>query len=291
MQRVRELLREPLVHFLLIGAALFLVFGLARQGTGSASNRIVVSASEVEQLSAQFTRTWMRPPTDDELAGLVREYVRDEVYYREALAMGLDRDDPIIRRRLRQKLEFILEDLTAEQVPGDAVLAEFMRGHPDRFRIEPKISFEQVYLNPDRHPDPVVDADKMLARLQAGASPETVGDPTMLQNRYDQATTRDIARSFGDEFAVQVAALQPGEWVGPIYSGLGAHLVKVTRREAERTPRLDEVRDQVEREWMAQRRQELKDLTYHRLLENYEVVIEPPSDAKGGKTTGQGAGR
>jgi hypothetical protein len=287
MQRIRKLLREPLVHFLLIGAVLFLVFGLTRPGGANASNRIVVNASEVEQLGAQFTRTWMRPPTDGELAGLVREYVRDEVYYREALAMGLDRDDPIIRRRLRQKLEFILEDLTAEQAPGDAVLEAFLQAHPDRFRMEPRISFQQVYLNPDRHSDPVADARQMLARLNGGASPDSVGDPSMLQYDYEQATTSDIARSFGDKFAQDVSRLQPGGWTGPVYSGLGAHLVRVTGRQDERLPQLDEVRDKVEREWMAQRRQELKDTTYNRLLENYQVVIEPRPDGANAASPGQ----
>jgi hypothetical protein len=275
MQRLRALLREPLVHFLLIGAALFLAFGLTRQHSGSASGRIVVSGREVEQLSAQFARTWMRPPTDDEVQGLVREYVRDEVYYREALAMGLDRDDPIIRRRLRQKLEFILEDLTAEEPPGDATLEAYMQAHLERFQVQPRISFRQLYINPDRHPDPAAAARTMLARLDAGASPESLGDPTMLPYDFAEATTSDISRQFGEKFAGEVSALQPGGWVGPIYSGLGAHLVRVGERQEGRLPALEEVRDQVEREWLAQRRQELKDATYNRLLQNYQVVIEP----------------
>ena len=279
MKRMQKLLREPLVHFLLIGAVLFLSFGLTQQRSGNASDRIIVSASEVEQLTAQFSRTWMRPPTADELTGLVREYVRDEVYSREALAMGLDRDDPMIRRRLRQKLEFMLEDLTAEEAPGDAVLTAYMQAHPDKFRVEPRVSFLQVYLNPDKHPDPAVEARKMLVRLDAGASPEEVGDPTVLQYDYAQSTTSDIANLFGEKFAEEVSRLQPGGWTGPIYSGLGAHLVKVTGRQAGRLPELDEVRGQVEREWMAQRRQELKDITYNRLMENYQVVIEPETAA------------
>ena len=173
-----------------------MVFGLTQQPGGKVSNRIVVDASQVEQLRAQFARTWLRPPTQQELDGLVANFVRDEVYYREALAMGLDQNDGMVRRRMRQKLEFIFEDLSAEE-PGDAVLQDFLQRHPDRFRIEPEASFRQAYLNPDRHQDLDADAAVMLERLKAGAAPESVGDPTMLPYEYTLATQSEIARSFG----------------------------------------------------------------------------------------------
>lgn len=274
MSQIKRLWREPIVHFLLIGAALFLVFGL-KQGPGPrARNRIVVDASQVDQLTAQFTRTWMRPPTAAELKGLIASYVRDEVYYREALAMGLDQDDPVIRQRMRQKLEFLLEDLAAED-PSDEELTAFLQAHPDRFRSGPRISFEQRFLDPEKHRDLLADAKDMLAQLSAGAAPDSIGDPTLLPREFNLATQADIGSAFGELFASEVGKLEPGAWTGPIYSGLGGHLVRVTERREGHLPELAAIRAQVEGAYLAQRRQQLSEAAYQRLLETYEVVIEP----------------
>lgn len=263
------------MHFLVIGAGLFLAYDLSEDEGNDAPNRIVVSASQVEQLAAQFKRTWLRPPTREEVAGLIETHVRDEVYYREALAMGLDQNDPQVRRRMRLKLEFILEDLTAAEPPGDEVLRAYLQQHADRFRIEPQLSFKQIYLSLDRRQDPAADAGQILAELRAGAAPDTLGDPTMLSYGHTGVFQREIARTFGDAFAQEVIALEPGAWTGPVYSGLGAHLVQVTERREGRLPELAEVRAEVEREYLAERRQELKDLAYQKLREGYEVIIEP----------------
>jgi hypothetical protein len=272
---MKKLWREPLVHFLLIGALLFLAFDLTQDERPDAANRILVEPSQVEQLAAQFERTWLRPPTEAELAGLIESYVRDEVYYREALAMGLDQNDPQVRRRMRLKLEFLLEDLTAAEPPDDEVLSAYLQQHPDRFRIEPTLTVRQVYLNPDRRPDLEGDAERILADLRAGAAPDTFGDRSMLPAEQTAVSTSEIARTFGKTFAQEVVALEPGAWSGPLYSGLGAHLVLVTDRRAGRLPALAEVRAEVEREYLAQRRQQLKDLAYRKLREGYEVIIEP----------------
>lgn len=273
---MKKLWREPLVHFLVIGAGLFLAFDYSQGERAEAPNRIVVNASQVEQLAAQFERTWMRPPTEKERAGLVESYVRDEVYYREALAMGLDQNDPQVRRRMRLKLEFILEDLTAAEPPGDEVLRAFLQQHPEKFRIEPRLSFRQVYLNPGKRRDLATDAEKMLAELRAGVAPDTLGDPTLLPEEQTSVSQSVIARTFGETFAQEVAALEPGSWAGPLDSGLGMHLVLVTERREGRLPELLEIRGEVEREYLAQRRQELKDAAYRKLREGYEVIVEPP---------------
>lgn len=275
MGRIKRLWREPLVHFLLIGSALFLAFEFMQERDGNAPKRIVVEASQVELLAAQFKRTWLRPATEDELTRLIEGYVRDEVYYREALAMGLAQNDPMVRQRMRLKLEFLLEDLNAEETPGDEELTAYLQHHLDEFRVEPQISFHQLYLNPDKHRDLVTAAERMLASLNEGAAPEPVGDPTLVPDEYTLATPSEIARYFGEAFAQDVVALEPGAWTGPIYSGLGGHLVKVTERVEGRLPELTEIRNQVERAYLAQRRQELKDIAYQKLREGYEVVIEP----------------
>lgn len=275
MGRMKSLFREPLVHFLIIGAGLFLAFGLTREPGVDNQKRIEVSPGQVEQLTAQFKRARQRTPSKKEIAALVESYVRDEIYYREALAMGLDRNDPQVRLRMRMKLEFLLEDLTADEAPDEKVLSAYLQEHADKFLVEPQVSFQQVYLNPDKHQDFDAEAKKILADLNKGAAPESVGDRTLLQYEYRLAMKTDITRSFGEEFAADVVQQTPGDWTGPLYSRFGVHLVKVSELVEGRLPELSEVRDQVEREYTAERRKELKDLAYQRLREGYEIVVVP----------------
>jgi len=277
---IKRLGREPLVHFLLIGAALFVLFDMTQEQGGEAPNRIVVSSGQVEQLAAQFKRTWMRPPTQDELAALVENHVREEVFYREALAMGLDQNDPMVRQRMRMKLEFMLEELSAVAA-SDEVLTEFLQQHPDKFRAQPRVSFQQLYLNPDKREDLAFDAQTMLTSLKGGTVPESLGDATMLPLRYTLATQSEIARSFGDRFAEDVVKLTPGDWTGPHYSPFGAHLLKVAERVDARLPALAEIRALVEREYLAQRKKEQKDLAYQKLRQGYQVIVEPLATAQG----------
>lgn len=287
---MKAIWREPLVHFLMIGAGLFLLFGLTRDPDSNAVSRIVVSPGQIEQLAANFERTWMRPPTEAEVTGLISEFVRDEVYYREALALGLDKDDPLIRRRMRQKLEFALEDLSAEEAPSDEVLLDFLQQHQDRFTIKARVAFEQLYLNPDNHQNLKADAESILASLRAEAAPEGLGDPIMIGQKFALATQSEISRQFGGAFALEVFALNSEDWSGPLYSGLGVHLVRVTARQEGRLLTLAEIRDRIEREWQAQRRKEFKEKAYQKLLEGYEVVIEPPlasNTSTGGMQTSQ----
>ncbi len=279
MSRLKALWKEPLVHFLLIGAVLFTVFELRQEEDSAEPNRILVDTGQVEQLAARFTRTRLRPPTDIELAALIEGHIREEVYYRQALAMGLDQDDAVLRQRMRMKLEFLLEDLAAEVAPSDEQLTRFMRDHPERFREEPRLSFTQVFLNPDNHQDLAADAMQMLTRLNNGVPPETEGDRTLLGQEYLLATQHEITRVFGDSFALQIVVLDPGEWTGPFYSAYGGHLVKVSAKQEERFPVLAEIRKQVERDYMVERRQELKDITYRKLREGYEIIIEESAAA------------
>jgi hypothetical protein len=277
MSRFNSLVREPLVHFLLIGVVLFTTFELRQGDGGETENLILISSGQVEQFTAQFQRTRLRPPTDTELAGLIEGYIHDEVYYREARAMGLDLNDGIVRQRMRQKLEFLLEDLVAEATPDDEQLAQFMQRYPDKFQIEPRLSFTQVYLNPDKRQDIEADAAETLARLSSGAAADTEGDRLMVEQGYTLASQYRITNVFGESFAEQLVVLEPNGWVGPIFSGYGAHLVRVTDKQARRFPELSEIRDEVERDYMVERRQEMKEITYEKLREGYEVVVETAS--------------
>jgi hypothetical protein len=284
----KNLWHEPLVHFLLIGAAIFVFYSLTRDVTSEAPNRIVVSSGHIEQLTANFKRVWMRPPSEEELNALVERHVREEVFYREAVAMGLDQNDPQVRQRMRMKLEYMLEDLSSQNVTDDD-LNTFLEKHQDKFRSEAQLSFQQVYLNPDKRNDLEADAEQLLTRLNSGASPETVGDPTLVPVDYSLSTQSVIARSFGESFAGEVVKLIPGDWIGPVYSAYGGHLLKVSERVDARMPALNDIRAQVEREYLLEKSHELKELAYQKLRENYEVSVEPAASAPVASTQSPGS--
>lgn len=268
-------LREPLLHFLLAGAVLFAVGSLGREAEAP-PGELRVGAGQVEHLAEVFARAWSRPPTREELDGLIRDHLREEVAYREALALGLDRDDTIVRRRLRQKLEFLAEDVAVQGRAGEAELAAFFDANRERFRREPRYSFRHVYFSSDRRRDASADARAALARLEHGeVAAEELGDPTLLPLDVGDADAGEVDRQFGDGFAHALAALPTGTWRGPIESAFGVHLVRVERRDLGSVPPLSEVREAVEREWLAELRSRQRDEFYQRLLARYRVVIEP----------------
>jgi hypothetical protein len=282
---MHRILKDPLLHFLLIGAALFLLFGLFKGRAGNEENKIIITFGDIEALQASFSRTWQRPPTDDELSGLIEDKVRDEIAYREAVAMGLDQDDAVIRRRLRMKMELLVEDIAGLSSPTDEELAAFLQKNRDSFRQEPQVSFKQVYLNSEKRGVNVMEeAQKMLADLAAagpGADPESFSDPNMLPKEFPLYYASDIEKLFGGSFANDLLQVEPGEWTGPVISSYGLHLVFVRESIPGRDPELSEVREEVEREWTAKRRREFKDETYKKLRQRYTVVIEEPVPSVG----------
>ena len=275
------LLREPLLHFLILGVGLFVLYSQFGQTETAPRDRILVDEAELTRLSEQFRRTWMRPPTREELRGLAEEFVKEEVLYREALALGLDQDDLIIRRRMRQKMEFLNADLT-EQQPTDADLQAHLEANPDSFRRPARFSFQQVYLNPQHAGEgPERRAQALLGRLQAAGPAadldfQALGDPTLLPPQMQRATPRDIANAFGSDFADAVAQAQRDAWSGPHASAYGLHLLRVTDSEPGGLPTLAEVRPLVEREWANERRQEANARFYQALRDRYTVEIRLP---------------
>ena len=275
-----RILREPLLHFVLLGAAIFAAYSLVSHRSGSEPGNIVISAGQVAAIELGFTRTWHRPPTSDELEGLIRDRVREEVYYREAMALGLDKDDTIIRRRLRQKLEFLTDDVVAEAQPTDAELNAYLTAHPDTFRVQRDFTFSHVYLNPDKHGEHLArDAATLLAQLnKAGGKADAAafGDSFLLGYTFAAVPGTEIAAQFGEPFAAKLGQLSPGQWQGPVESGYGVHLVFVSDRTEGRVLRLEEVRDAVAREWDNARRLAANDTLYEEMLKRYAVTIEAP---------------
>jgi hypothetical protein len=279
------LLREPIVHFLAIGAALFAGWAAFGDDADVASRRIVVGEAQIVQLAAGFERTWLRPPTAAELESLIREHVREEVLYREAVALGLDRDDTIVRRRLRQKMEFISDDIAAAEAPTESDLLAYMQEHAAAYRADPIVSFRQVYVSRDRHgADAGRVAAGLLATLQRmpAADAETLGDSIMLPHAVASTRRAEVAQLFGAAFADRVLAAPLDRWDGPYESGYGLHLVRVELRDDGRMPSLDEVRERVERDWRDDRRRRANESGYQQLLAQYVVTVDLPKGAAGG---------
>src|SRR5580693_8876000 len=279
-----KILREPLLHFILLGAVIFVAYGFVSRHRTDKPGEIVVTQGTLENIITGFTRTWQRPPTEEELRGQVRDYIREEAAYREALAMGLDRDDTIVRRRLRQKLEFLSDDLATRVEPTDADLQSFLQMHPGLFQSEPRFTFRHVYLNPQQHgANRAADEARLLAELQRGAANanlSSLGDPFLLAPSFQNVSLAEVKQVFGDQFASALAALPTNHWQGPVNSGYGAHFVFLSRRTERSLPALADIRDQVRREWFNTKRNEATEKFYETLLKRYAVKIEPPEEKK-----------
>ncbi|MEM1429131.1 MAG: peptidylprolyl isomerase [Pseudomonadota bacterium] len=264
-----SLLKQPLLHFLLIGAAFFGLFAVIDDSPDLPDRpQIVVSEQDALWLAGQFQATWRRPPTPDELSGLVEEYVREEIYVREALALGLDQGDTIVRRRLRQKMEFLSEAGAEAATPDEAALRAHFDENADQFRAAPRVAFLQILLPPER-PEA---ADEVRASLAAGADPEALGQRTLLPHAIPPSTRSAVDGTFGTGFFDAVALLSPGEWAGPVTSGYGAHLVRLDAAEPGALPPFEEVRDRVELDWRADMADRLRTERFDTLSAQYDVV-------------------
>jgi len=264
-------MREPLLHFLVAGAGLFLLFEIVSEPETTGDEQIIVTSGHIEHLSSLFVKTWQRPPSDVELRGLIDSYILEEVLYREATAIGLDQDDTIIRRRLKQKMEFLVDDFSAAD-PSDADLQKFLDDDPERFRIDARISFEHVYL---------VDAeanaiDATLAALQSGdpLDPGIAVPSGLLPRRFADAPETLISGQFGENFKDAVFALGVGKWEGPVESPFGVHLVKVEQIDEGRVPSVSENRKVIERDWLADRRRSAQKALFDQLKAKYSITIE-----------------
>lgn len=282
-----RLLREPLVQFLLLGAALFLLYRAVAPTPDAPPGRIVVDRAQVARLVQQFERTWLRPPTRAELTALIDEHVSEEVLYREALALGLDKNDLVVRRRLRQKMDFLNEDVVAQRAPTDAELHAYLDAHAEKFAAPARVSFRQIYLKTDDGPAAAhARAGRLLAQLEAGSVPPAeVGDATLLPRSLEKASANEVAQSFGEPFAAALDAVPAGAgWRGPIETEYGLHLVNVSARDPGGPRPLADVRALVSREWSAAQREHAKAKFYAALRERYQVSVELPGGTETGAT-------
>ncbi len=279
---LKRAVREPLVHFLAIGLALFVVNGLIHgPDKGDTGETIVIPQGRVNQLAESFLLLSGRPPTREELVTLVDDFVSEEVGYREAVAMGLDADDTIVRRRMRQKLEFLIEDGAASEDPTQAQLQSWMDENPKDFRLPERRAIRQVTVSADRRgPATQADAAAILASLRSGADPLKLGDNSMLPAALPLTSQQGVSGQFGPDFAKDVFAHTGKDWFGPIPSPFGAHLVQVISTEPGRALQLSEAVEQVRAHWIEARRNDARDAFHARMRMQYDIHIDWPAPWK-----------
>jgi hypothetical protein len=274
------LIKEPLVHFLVIGAAIFVLYGLmGRQEAEEQERAITITAGEIGWLTDTWKKRWNRPPTPEERAGIIDQYLREMILYREAVAMGLDKDDTVVRRRLAQKLEFLTQDLISPQPPTEGELRAYFKAHMNRYQPPDLITLTHVFLDPDKRGDQTLkDAETIKAKLMALKQPpqdaRAFGDPFMLQSYYPERSEAELAKLFGRGFAQPVFELAPRVWHGPVLSGYGTHLVYVHDRRESEPPKFTEVEEKVRQDWASDRREQLNEQFIASLMGRYDVTIE-----------------
>jgi hypothetical protein len=279
-----RLVREPLVHFALLAGFLFVVLPEPEAVEHVPDDhRIVISAAEVERLAGAWTQRLQRPPSKSELAGIVREAIREQVLYREAMALGLDRDDVVIRRHLRQKYEFVTQDLAYDTEPDEATLRAQYDAHPDRYAESARVSFTHILFSTDRRGAAAEDdAVQALADLQAATGPQAadlLGDATSLPSDVETRDAVEVEAMFGPDFATALLRQEVGRWSGPIASGYGVHLVWVSERISGGRLAFEAVRQRVKDDWVYEQRVAANEAIFQKLLDRYEVVVESSTSA------------
>ena len=282
---MKRFFKEPLVQFLLIGGCIYVAFALF--GTPEVDleeNRVHVDAARIEGMISQWESRWKRPPTRQEIEGLIGSYVKEEILYRQAVTMGLNEDDPITRRRMAQKLEFLTSDLAGAAQPAEGELEQYFVDNEATYQAPDQFTFSQVFFNRDDRKDATIeDATAELEKLRVAGKPDPAtleaGDRSMVKSHFASADQTDIARQMGGGFAESVIKLEPGQWHGPMKSGYGVHLVYVFEVEKGAAPAFAAIRDKLMEDWSSEQRKQFDAKFLESLKSRFEIVIdELPND-------------
>ncbi|MEL6252061.1 MAG: peptidylprolyl isomerase [Bacteroidota bacterium] len=272
---MKKLLREPLLHFLLIGAFLFLLYEWRKTNDTSTRGQITVTDSDIRQLISTYENNWRKKPDTLTLRDLVAEHIRGELMYQEALNLGLENNDEIIKRRLRQKYEFLVKDLSSVKKPEEEDLQSFYQDHTDNYQSERKMSFSHIYFSPDKRKEPLHAAHKLLKEISdKEVKPEAYGDDFHLQQFYASRDYREIVQNYGKQFSDTLFSKTTSGWQKPMVSGYGVHLVHISSFEEPEPLPFSEVRSLVLQDWKADQLTAFNEELYQNLLSNYEVVHE-----------------
>ena len=277
-------LKEPLIHFLVLGVLVFALYGFIGPDTPS-DDEILVTRGQQEHLVTAFTRTWQRPPTQAEFTGIVDDWIREEIAYREGLRLGLDSNDTIIRRRLRQKLEVLADDIVSMAEPSEEILRQYLEENVADYTLEPVFTLRQVFFNVDeRGAAAEQDAEQALLLLETDSvltNPEDLGDRLTLPYRHVKKSESELAASFGGSFTDDLVDLEVGKWQGPFLSGYGLHLVFIEEVLPGRPLTLEEAERDVRRDWDNEQRVRAIDALYEQLRKDYTITIEPIAEGDG----------
>lgn len=284
LSSLHRLAREPLFHFLLIGAAIFAGYTWLAPDTDSpavSQEEIRLTLDDLAQLEKVFLAKWNRSPSPSEFRALIENRVREEVLYREALALGLDEDDTIVRRRMAQKMQFLAEDLAAAREPTETELRAWYQGNSALFALPARVSFRHLYFAADRRGEKAKsEAAAALAQLADtggdASQANSLADPFMFQDYYGDRTARELARDFGPEFARAVTDLEPGAWKGPLRSGFGWHLVFVDSLVPGRIPAFSEVAAEVRAAWLGEQKALARKRAYRKIRAKYTLLLPVP---------------
>jgi len=283
LNTILRLIKEPLVHFLAIGTALFVIWAYWGQPDVEEQGKsITITAGEIKWLTDNWEKLYSRPPTAEEREGLINQYLKEAILYREAVAMDLDKDDTVIRRRLAQKLEFLSQDLISPQPATKGELQSYFEAHIDRYQAPDLITLTHVFFDPDKRGNRTLkDAEtiktKLIALKQPPQDARSFGDPFMLQSYYPERSEAELAKLFGRGFAGPVFELAPRQWHGPVLSGYGTHLVYVHDRQEAAPPAFADVQEQVRQDWTDDKREQLNEQYIASLIGRYDVTIEDES--------------
>jgi len=275
---LQRFLREPLLHFIAIGGLFFLIYSVVNNTYDNSTDTIFITPERIGQIATVFNGVWNRMPTDEELDKLIEEEVRSEVYYRDALALGLDKNDAIVRRRLRQKMEFLTDTGVYLQEPSVEELATYFAANEQAYQIKPRLAFEQIYLGESPSEDTVSQTLQTLLSEPA-MDPSSLGQRTLLPAQLKLSPPGAIDSVFGKGFYSQLAELAPGEWGGPVTSVYGTHLIRALDGQPARMPPLEEIRDSVLRDWRSAKANENREQDYAKRRSRYIVEILRSEDA------------
>lgn len=266
--------RLPLFHFIILGILIFAWDAFRAKTPSQDSYEIVVTVPQVERMVGLWTKTWGRPPTDQELQGLVRDHIKEEIYYREARRLGLDQNDVVIRRRLRQKMEFLSADSVNDDEPETETLLSFYENNQDKYLKSAIFEFEQIYYKIDQKERAATDL--LTARLARNT--EGLGDSISLPAKLENADERKVSKTFGSIFWTNIQSIPENIWEGPIESGFGLHLVKINKKEGADVLPFETVRDKVKRDWQIASKQMTQETAFEALRSAYKIDIEMPAE-------------
>jgi len=284
-KKFTRLFTEPLIQFLIVGAGIYGAYAMFGTPEEDFRDTLVhVDSNRINAFISEWESRWNRPPTREEIDGLIQSYIKEDVLYRQAVAMGLNEDDPITRRRMAQKLEFLTSDLAMMVQPAEGELEQYFDDNSEVYRAPDLMTFSQVFFDPDARGDSTLeDAEEALLKLQAAGVPTEesmqVGDGFMLQSDFVSVTAQQAARQMGAGFVEALVQLEPGSWHGPVLSGYGVHLVYVYSHEKSAPPVFEDVKAAVLEDWQLEQREQFNADFLENLKSRYEIVIdEIPSE-------------